>query len=289
MTIIEKAPAKINLTLDALFKHDDGHHEWNMIMSSIDLADYVTLTPSKNKSIQITTDNGFLPLDRRNLAYQAARLLQTRFGIDQGANIHIEKHIPVAAGLGGGSSDAAAVLRGLNKMWHLNLSDQELSEIGLNVDSDVPYCVYSHTAYVTGKGEKIEPLPAMPPCWIILAKPKISVSTPRVLRHINYDAIKRRPDNKAVINGLFQQNFSQMISGMYNVLEDITSRRYTEIRHLEKKMRFFGASVAQMSGSGPTVFGLCQKESKAQRIFNSMQGFCPEVYMVRQYNRDLNN
>ncbi len=156
MEINQKAPAKINLSLDSLFRHSDGEHEWEMVMTSVDLSDYVRIRPAAH--IHVTTDSGFLPEDPRNLAYQAARALQTAAGIHAGAHIHIEKHIPVAAGLGGGSSDAAAVLRGLNELWGLGYSKQQLAEIGLTVDSDVPYCVYSETALVRGRGEVVEPL-----------------------------------------------------------------------------------------------------------------------------------
>ena len=156
MELIEKAPAKINLSLDALYRHADGEHEWQMVMTSVDLADYVSIKPSH--SIQVSTDSGFLPEDPRNLAYKAALALQRHANIRQGARIHIEKHIPVAAGLGGGSSDAAAVLRGLNSLWQLGYSRSQLARIGLQVDSDVPYCVYSETALVTGRGDVVTPL-----------------------------------------------------------------------------------------------------------------------------------
>ncbi len=160
MELIEKAPAKINLSLDALYRHHDGEHEWRMVMTSVDLADYVHIQPSE--AIRVTTDSGFLPEDPRNLAYKAATLLQQVSGVKNGASIHIEKHIPVSAGLGGGSSDAAAVLRGLNKLWQLGYSRAQLAQLGLKVDSDVPYCVYSQTAKVTGRGEIVEPLGALP-------------------------------------------------------------------------------------------------------------------------------
>ncbi|KRN27907.1 4-diphosphocytidyl-2-C-methyl-D-erythritol kinase [Lactobacillus selangorensis] len=282
MERIEKAPAKINLSLDALFRHsDDGRHEWEMVMTSVDLADYVHLKLTAAPAIEVRTDSGFLPEDQRNLAYQAARTLQKKFNIAGGVQIAITKHIPVAAGLGGGSADAAAVLRGLNQLWHLDLSLAELAEIGLTIDSDVPYCVYSRTALVTGKGDQIRPLGELPPFWVVLAKPRISVSTPSVLNHLSYRDLNQHPDTRAVIAGIKAHSFDQMCAGMGNVLEEVTARRYPEITHLKRQMLKFGADAAQMSGSGPTVFGLCRKYSRAQHICNSLHGFCKEVYLVQ--------
>ncbi|WP_179394221.1 4-(cytidine 5'-diphospho)-2-C-methyl-D-erythritol kinase [Lacticaseibacillus absianus] len=279
MEIVQKAPAKINLSLDALYRHQDGEHEWKMVMTSVDLADYVHIRPAA--TIQVTTDSGFLPEDPRNLAYQAALALAAHAGVRQGARIHIEKHIPVAAGLGGGSSDAAAVLRGLNQLWQLGYSNALLAEIGLTVDSDVPYCVYSQTALVTGRGEIVQPLGALPSFWVVLAKPRVSVSTPSILNAIDYAQPMPRPDTDAVLMGIASRDFGLMAQGMSNSLEQLTASRYPEITALKTRLVKYGARVAQMSGSGPTVFGLCEKASRAQRVYNSMKGFCREVYLVR--------
>jgi len=279
MEIIQKAPAKINLSLDARFRHPSGEHEWEMVMTSVDLADYVHLKPSK--TLHVTTDSGFLPEDPRNLAYQAALALQRASGQKLGARIHIEKHIPVAAGLGGGSSDAAAVLRGLNKLWQLNYSRQQLAEIGLQVDSDVPYCVYSETALVTGRGEQVQPLGELPNFWVVLAKPKVSVSTPSILNTLDYSQLRYHPDTQKVLAGIQQRDFALMTSGMANSLESVTASRHPEITAIKQRLIKYGAQVAQMSGSGPTVFGLCEKHSRATRVYNSMKGFCREVYLLR--------
>ncbi|KRK70442.1 4-(cytidine 5'-diphospho)-2-C-methyl-D-erythritol kinase [Lacticaseibacillus nasuensis] len=279
MALVQKAPAKINLSLDALYRHEDGEHEWRMVMTSVDLADYVHIAPSP--TLQVTTDSGFLPEDPRNLAYQAALALQRAAHTTLGAEIYIEKHIPVAAGLGGGSSDAAAVLRGLNELWGLGYSRAQLAHVGLAIDSDVPYCVYSQTALVTGRGDTITPLGAVPSCWVILAKPRVSVSTPSILKAIDYDHPLDRPDTKRVVAGIAHHDFAEMAAGMSNSLEQVTAKRHPEISALKARMLHYGAQVAQMSGSGPTVFGLCEKRSRAQRVFNSMNGFCHEVYLVR--------
>lgn len=278
MEITQKAPAKINLSLDALFRHSNGDHEWRMVMTSVDLADYVHIKPAAKLSV--TTDSGFLPEDPRNLAYQAARALQREAGVQAGAAIHIEKNIPVAAGLGGGSSDAAAVLRGLNELWGLGYSRERLAKIGLGVDSDVPYCVYSETALVSGRGEIVEPLGKLPPFWVVLAKPTVSVSTPTILRAVDYSVKEVAPDTDAVLAGIAAGDYTQMTSGMANALEAVTAARHPEITDLKARLLRYGADVAQMSGSGPTVFGLCAKKSRAVRVYNSMKGFCKEVYLV---------
>ncbi|MFD1430009.1 4-(cytidine 5'-diphospho)-2-C-methyl-D-erythritol kinase [Lacticaseibacillus mingshuiensis] len=279
MTIIEKAPAKINLSLDALYRHPGGEHEWKMVMTSVDLADYVHI--DKSAAIHVTTDSGFLPEDPRNLAYQAAQALRAAAHVNAGAKIYIEKHIPVAAGLGGGSSDAAAVLRGLNQLWQLNYSPEKLAKIGLAVDSDVPFCVYSQTALVTGRGEVVQPLGPLPNFWVVLAKPRLSVSTNTILNALDYRDDLARPETETVVAGIRQQDFPLMISGMANALEPVTAARHPEISELKRRFLRYGAAVAQMSGSGPTVFGLCQNESRAHRIYNSMKGFCQEVYLLR--------
>ncbi|KRM58972.1 hypothetical protein C5L31_000728 [Secundilactobacillus malefermentans] len=280
MRIVEKAPAKINLGLDTPYNHEDGLQEWNMVMTSIDLADYIEVTTlPTEKGIHVSSNSGFLPNDQRNLTFQAAKLLKERFNIQEGVNIAINKHIPVGAGLGGGSTDAAAVLRALNKLWGLNLRLPELAALGLEVDSDVPYCVYGKTAHVFGKGERVMPIKQLPACWLVLAKPKVSVSTPSVLRQIDYENLSH-PDIEGLISAIFLSDFDQIINKMGNGLEPITAERYPEILQIKERMIEFGANGAQMSGTGPTVFAICQKKSRAQRVFNSIRGFCQEVYLV---------
>ncbi|MFD1420489.1 4-(cytidine 5'-diphospho)-2-C-methyl-D-erythritol kinase [Lactiplantibacillus songbeiensis] len=284
MQIVEKAPAKINLGLDTLFEHHNGDKEWNMVMTSVDLADYVQIETIKANRIEVATDSGFLPNDRRNLAFQAVSLLKRRYQIHSGVKIKIKKTIPVAAGLGGGSSDAAAVLRGLNRLWELNLDLATLARLGLQIDSDVPYCVYSQTAHVTGKGEIVTPLPKLPPMWIVLAKPKISVSTPNILRQVDYDQLKTHPNIEGLLAGIQTGELARVFENMGNVLEPITAKRYPEIMQIKQQLLTFGADAAQMSGTGPTVFGVCRKQSRAQRVYNSLKGFCKEVYLVRPVN-----
>lgn len=284
MEISEKAPAKLNFSLDTPFRHQNGEQEWKMVMIAVDLADYVHIKTSKKlKEITVKTDSGFLPIDQRNLAYQAAKKLKERYQIDSGVEIVIDKKIPVAAGMGGGSSDAAAVLRGLNTLWNLGLSKAQLAKIGLEIDSDVPFCVYSEPALVTGKGEVVTPIGDLPPLKLIIAKPRDSVSTPSILRRIDYNAIEHQ-DVEGVVEAIKQKNYSQMIEKMGNALEPITADRHPEILKIKQKMLTFGCDVAQMSGSGPTVFGICQKASRAQHVYNSLRGFCKEVYIVSPYS-----
>lgn len=280
LIITEKAPAKINLALDTPMRYIDGLPRWNMVMNSIDLADYVTIeTHQHQHRIKVYTDSSFLPNDQRNLAYQAAHILKNRFHIDEGVTIKIQKRIPVAAGLGGGSSDAAAVLRALNQGWNLGLSLRELAQLSLSIDSDVPYCVYSQTAHVTGHGEQVEVLRPFPHYWAVVAKPKISVSTPTILRQINYEKLQHLDVDSLVDciqNGRWQESFAYM----GNVLEPVTMREYPEICQLKQRMEKLGADVVQMSGTGPTVFALCHNESRARRLHNSLCGFCREVYLA---------
>ncbi|WP_353989817.1 4-(cytidine 5'-diphospho)-2-C-methyl-D-erythritol kinase [Pediococcus argentinicus] len=281
MEITEKAPAKLNLFLDTPFNHPDGLQEWNMVMTSVDLADYVKINVIPNKvGIKVKTNTGFLPNDSRNLAYQAARILQERFKIRAKVMIEIRKHIPVAAGMGGGSSDAAAVLRGLNRIWELGLSLEELAKIGLEIDSDVPFCVYGQTAHVVGKGEQVIPLKKLPPMWIVIAKPKLSVSTPYILNKLNHDNIQHLKIER-MLDAIDKNDFDGICASVGNVLEQVTGKEYPEILQIKERMVKYGANAAQMSGTGPTVFGICSKSTRAKHIVNSLKGFCHEVYLVR--------
>jgi 4-diphosphocytidyl-2-C-methyl-D-erythritol kinase len=280
MRVTEKAPAKLNLSLDTPMRYFDGSPRWDMVMTSADLADYVTVeTHRRPATIKVYTNSGFLPNDQRNLAYQAAHILRSRFHCQEGVTVNIRKNIPVAAGLGGGSSDAAAVLRALNSMWRLGLSKQELATIALTIDSDVPYCVYSQLAYVSGHGEKIELLPPQPHYWVVIAKQQISVSTPQILRQINYEKIDHL-NNDQLLASLRAQDWQTATKYMGNVLEPVTMSFYPEIKRLKEKMVELGADVAQMSGTGPTVFAICHTESRAKRIQNSIRGFCRDVHVV---------
>ncbi|MBA4537450.1 4-(cytidine 5'-diphospho)-2-C-methyl-D-erythritol kinase [Bacillus aquiflavi] len=280
MRLLMKAPAKINLSLDALYKRLDGYHEVEMVMTTIDLADRLELSSLDSNEIKVVSHNRFVPDDERNLAYQAAKLLKDRFSINKGVLISLEKIIPIAAGLAGGSSDAAAVLRGLNKLWGLGLSLDKLAELGAEIGSDVSFCVYGGTALAKGRGEKIIQLPPPPTCWVILAKPFVGVSTADVYQRLNLSTI-RHPNTNALIQALKSNDYLQVCRHVENVLEDVTFKMHPEVAQIKEQMKRFGADAVLMSGSGPTVFGLVRHDSRMHRIYNGLRGFCDQVFAVR--------
>lgn len=274
-----KAPAKINLTLDVLYKRPDNYHEIEMIMTTVDLADRIGLQGTA-KGIHIQSADRFVPNDSRNLAYQAAQLIKDTFNIKTGVIISLDKQIPVAAGLAGGSSDAAATLKGLNQLWQLNLSLDELAELGAKIGSDVSFCVYGGTALATGRGEVIEELPAPPHCWVILAKPSLGVSTADVYGAFDPDKADH-PDTQEMIAALREGDYEAMCDNLGNALESVTMNMHPEVGQIKEQMIKFGADAVLMSGSGPTVFGLVNQEARIPRIYNGLRGFCSEVYAVR--------
>lgn len=278
----EKAPAKINLTLDAIRKRPDGYHDLEMVMTTVDLADRIDLADLPDTDdILLESTSGLVPQDERNLAYLAASLLKKKTGIRRGVKIKIYKYIPVAAGLAGGSSDAAATLRGLNRLWNIGLTMEELAEIGAEIGSDVPFCIYSDTAIAQGRGEILTPLPAPPTCWVVLAKPSHGVSTADVFGKLRVDQIDKHPSTSDMVDALLAQDYPLMIERLGNVLEPVTMQMHPEVRKIKEKMYQFGADGVLMSGSGPTVFGLVRKESRAHRMVNSLRGFCDQVFAVR--------
>lgn len=281
MKLSIKAPAKINLTLDVLHKRDDGYHEVEMVMTTIDLADRIELTLLSEAHIKIDCSASFVPADDRNLAYQAAKLLQERYEVKQGVSLSIDKQIPVAAGLAGGSSNAAATIKGLNQLWSLGLTLEEMASLGTELGSDVAFCVYGGTALATGRGEIITRLPTPPPFWVILAKPPMGVSTANIYGKLSVADIKEHPDTQRMIRAISERNFSEIASSLGNVLEIVTLREHPEVLHIKEQMRRFGADGVLMSGSGPTVYAITQKESRVQRIYNALKGFCRHVYVVR--------
>lgn len=280
LKLMVKAPAKINLSLDVLRKREDGYHEVEMIMTTIDLSDRLELTLLEKSDIRIISHNRFVPDDHRNLAYQAAVLLKERFQVKKGVAITIEKNIPVAAGLAGGSSDAAAALRGLNKLWNLGLTLDELAEIGAEIGSDVSFCVYGGTALAKGRGEIINELPAPPTCWVILAKPFIGVSTADVYRRLDLQGIKH-PNTREMIESIHEGSYGRVCENLGNVLEEVTLQLHPEVAQIKEQMKRFGADAVLMSGSGPTVFGLVHHDSRMNRIYNGLRGFCDQVFAVR--------
>jgi 4-diphosphocytidyl-2-C-methyl-D-erythritol kinase len=278
--LLVKAPAKINLSLDVLYKRPDGFHEVEMIMTTIDLADRVELTLLEQDKIHILSHNRYVPDDQRNLAFQAAQLLKDRYQVKKGVQITIEKTIPVAAGLAGGSSDAAATLRGLNKLWKLGLTLDELANLGSEIGSDVSFCVYGGTALARGRGEMITDLPAPPTCWVILAKPFIGVSTAEVYRRLDLNGMEH-PNINEMVKAIENNDYQSVCDHVGNVLEDVTLKLHPEVAQIKEQMKRFGADAVLMSGSGPTVFGIVQHDSRMHRIYNGLRGFCDQVFAVR--------
>jgi len=280
LKLLVKAPAKINLSLDVLGKRQDGYHEVKMIMTTIDLADRLELMELAEDRIEILSHNRYVPDDQRNLAYQAAKLLKEKFNVKKGVSITIEKTIPVAAGLAGGSSDAAATLRGLNKLWNLGLTIDQLAELGAKIGSDVSFCVYGGTAIATGRGEQIEHIKTPPSCWVILAKPHIGVSTADVYGNLKLNRVTH-PNVEKMVNVINAGDYKGICDTVGNVLEDVTFAMHPEVARIKAQMKRFGADAVLMSGSGPTVFGLVHHDSRMHRIYNGLKGFCEQVYAVR--------
>lgn len=275
-----QAYAKINLALDVLYKRPDGYHEVAMIMQAVSLADTVTLT-SQTGGITLNVNIPGLPGDASNLAYKAAALLQEYAKPGQGVHIELDKHIPLAAGLAGGSADAAAVLRGLNTLWGLHFSLDELSKLAAKLGSDVPFCLYNGTKLATGRGELLAPLPALPACYVVLAKPAVEVPTAWVYQQFKADKAERRPDIAAMSKYLAEGNLDGVAANVANVLESVTIPVYPEISRIKDHMLGCGAMAALMSGSGPTVFGIAKSRELAEAIARRLRAEgVPEVFVA---------
>ena len=259
-----KALAKINLGLDVLGKRENGYHDVRMIMQSIYLYDEVKIEKKDTPEIEVVSNLNFLPTGEDNITYKAARLLQEEFKISDGVKITLKKHIPVAAGLAGGSSNAAAVLFGMNRMFRLGLSQKSLMERGVKLGADVPYCIMRGTVLAEGIGEELHKLPAMPKCTVLIAKPPVSVSTKTVYEALDSKEITEHPDIDGIIEGLERQDLKKIAGCMGNVLEDVTIPMHPVIDEIKQVMKDCGALGAMMSGSGPTVFGLFESRAGAR-------------------------
>ena len=283
-----KALAKINLGLDVLRRREDGYHEVKMIMQTIGLHDDLEIRKTKTPGIQVKTNLYYLPTNENNLVYKAAKLLMDEFQIQDGVSIQLKKRIPVAAGMAGGSSDAAAVLWGINQMYGLGLSMQALMERGVRLGADVPYCIQRGTALAEGIGEKLSVLPPMPKCTILIAKPGISVSTKFVYENLHANDLKpeQHPDVDSMIEAMRQKNLGLLCSRMGNVLETVTVPAFPVIREIKDTMLHYGAVNAMMSGSGPTVFGLFDDRTKAKAAYSRLRGgsIAKEVFLTRFFH-----
>lgn len=281
-----KALAKINLGLDVVKRREDGYHEVRMIMQTIHLYDRLEIKKTKNSEITMATNLSFLPTNENNLVYKAAKLLRDEFQIKEGVHVNLQKHIPVAAGMAGGSTDAAAVLYGINRIFKLGLSRKELMERGVKIGADVPYCLMRGTALAEGIGEDLSALPPMVKCPVLIAKPSISVSTKFVYENLKLDDTMVHPDIDALVADIKAQDLHKIAADMGNVLETVTIPNYPVIADIKNHMMEHGAINSMMSGSGPTVFGLFEDEETAQEAFAAMKksGLAKQVYLTSIYN-----
>lgn len=281
-----QAFAKINLGLDVLGKREDGYHEVRMIMQTIRTYDQLDMRKSVEPGIHLTTNKKYIPVDENNLVWRAAKLMMDTCGIIEGVSIHLHKVIPVAAGMAGGSSDAAATLVGMNRLFHCGLSKEKLMELGVQIGADVPYCVLRGTALAEGIGEKLTVLPPMPDCWILIGKPGISVSTKYVYTTLDLNTDTVHPDIDGMKKALEDGNLYGITERMGNVLQDVTIPAYPEVERIKEQMKTLGAVNAMMSGSGPTVFGIFDNEEKAQKACQKLResGSCQQVFLTVPFN-----
>lgn len=280
-----KALGKINLGLDVLGVRENGYHDVRMVMQTVYLYDDVMLQRKAEPGIEVESNLYFLPVDEHNIAYQAAKLLIDEFAIKSGVKIKLKKHIPVSAGMAGGSADAAAVLFGMNRMFRLGLSETDLMERGVKLGADVPYCIMRGTVLAEGIGDILTPLPSMPRCQILIAKPGISVSTKWVYDRIDAKKNLKHPDINGIIAGLKNQDLKQIAQSMGNVLEDVTVSAYPVIEEIKDCMKAAGALNAMMSGSGPTVFGIFENRTSAKKAFRRIkeQKKAKQVYLTNAH------
>lgn len=281
-----KALAKINLGLDVVRRREDGYHEVRMIMQTIQLYDRLDIKRTQEPGIQIQTNLSFLPVNENNLIYKAAKLLMDEFSITDGVSVKLDKRIPVAAGMAGGSTDAAAMLIGVNRLFSLGLTKRQLMERGVQIGADVPYCIMRGTALAEGIGEALSPLPPMVKCTVLVAKPSISVSTKFVYQNLKLDDTTIHPDIDRLIDDIKAKNLHDIAAHMGNVLETVTIPNYPVIDEIKKHMLSNGAVGAMMSGSGPTVFGLFDDEDTAKKAYKAMRSshLARQVYLTSVYN-----
>lgn len=260
----QKAYAKVNIGLDVLRRRPDGYHELKMIMQTVDICDELTFEREREPGIQLRIDGADLPADESNLAYRAAALLMEDKHIREGVSITLKKRIPIAAGMAGGSADAAAVMRGLNALFAMGYSKESLQKLGVKLGADIPYCISGGTMLSEGIGEVLTPLPAPPDCHLVVAKPDVDVSTAFVYRNLRADSLPFHPDIDGMAKALAAGDLKGITDRMGNVLETVTVREYPVIDRIKKRMRELGAENALMSGSGPTVFGIYREKETAE-------------------------
>lgn len=280
-----KALAKVNLGLDVIRRREDGYHEVKMIMQTVRLYDRIILEKTQ-QGISMETNLSFLPVNEQNIAYRAAKMLMDEFHIQSGLHIKIDKHIPVAAGMAGGSTDGAAVLYGVNKIFELGLTKRQLMERGVKLGADVPYCIMRGTVLSEGIGEILTPVSSLPDCHILIAKPPVSVSTKHVYENLKLDKIEKHPDIDGMVEALRIEDLHGVTQRMENVLETVTIPEHPEIQQIKELMIKEGALNALMSGSGPTVFGIFDDREKGMRARDLLRksSLVRQTYLVRPFN-----
>ena len=281
-----KARAKINLGLDVLGKREDGYHEVRMVMQTIGIYDRLILTKIPEEEIRITSNLAFLPVNENNLIYKAIKLLKDEYHFPGGVSVDLNKFIPVAAGMAGGSTDAASTMFGVNRLFGLNLSMGKMMELGVRLGADVPYCVMRGTALAEGIGEKLTRITPVPHMWILIAKPQINVSTRLVYEQLDMGGIQKHPDIDGIIRAIEAQDVVRIAQSMGNVLENVTVPLYPVIETIKQDMLSHGAINAMMSGSGPTVFGIFPDEQTtlACQAFLKEKGNARQVYITENFN-----
>lgn len=281
-----KVRAKINLGLDVLGKREDGYHEVRMVMQTIGIYDRLILTKIPEEEIRITSNLAFLPVNENNLIYKAIKLLKDEYHFPGGISVDLNKFIPVAAGMAGGSTDAASTMFGVNRLFGLNLSMGKMMELGVRLGADVPYCVMRGTALAEGIGEKLTRITPVPHMWILIAKPQINVSTRLVYEQLDMGGIQKHPDIDGIIRAIEAQDVVRIAQSMGNVLENVTVPLYPVIETIKQDMLSHGAINAMMSGSGPTVFGIFPDEQTtlACQAFLKKKGDARQVYITENFN-----
>lgn len=273
-TIIKRAYGKLNLSLDIVGKREDGYHLVCMVMQTVDLYDELTIQKTDKPGIQLTTDRPDLPTNEDNLIYKAAKLLFDEFQIKGGVSIHLKKQIPIAAGMAGGSADCAATLLGINTLFDLKLTEQDLQKRAVTMGADIPYCIMGGTALSEGIGEVLTPISPVPDCHVLLVKPNIDISTKWVYQTLRWNTLTSHPDTKKMLSALEAQSLSEVSATMENVLETVTIPAYPVIASIKEKLLSLGAINSMMSGSGPTVFGLFPDQGAGEKAYS----ICKELY-----------
>jgi len=276
---------KINLYLEVLNKREDGYHELQMVMQSISLYDKVSVKETEKDEILLYTNSPYIPKDDGNIAVQAAKLIKEEFHIDKGVEITIDKNIPVAAGLAGGSANAAGVLKGLNELWGLGLTEGKLRDLGLRLGADVPFSVMEGAAIAEGIGERLTPIAGLKNTWMVLCKPGVSVSTPDVYKELNVSALEKKPLSEEFLTAIEKRDLRLISKTMYNALESVTLKKHGVIEDIKKRMMQYNAIGTMMTGSGPTVFGIFKDQERAKKAARNLKKHYHQTYVVTTHNK----